>query len=82
VTSPHPREDPLTVEVADPGGGVAVLLDDATTQIVELEARGYRPVRLSVPAAAYERIASVRARDVGRGVPIVVLGLLLVSSDA
>jgi len=71
----------VTVEVDDPGSGVAVLLDDATTRILELEARGYRPARLSVPRTAYERIALIHARDVARGVPLIVLGLPLVSAD-
>ena len=33
----------VTVELKDPGEGVAVLLDDATSRILELEARGYHP---------------------------------------
>jgi hypothetical protein len=68
----------VTVEVDDSGSGVAALLDEATTRIIELETRGYRPRRLSVPAAAYERIAVVHARDLERGVPLIVLGLPLV----
>jgi len=67
----------VTVEVEDSGGGVAVLLDEATSRIVELEARGYHPRSLSVPASAYERIAAVHARDLERGVPLIVLGLPL-----
>jgi len=67
----------VTVEVDDVGSGVAALLDEATTRIVELEARGYRPRSLSVPPAAYERIADVHARDLERGVPLIVLGLPL-----
>ena len=72
----------LTVELDDPGAGVAVLLDDATARILELEARGYHPRRLSVPRAAYDRIAGIRARDLERGVPLILLGLPLVASDS
>jgi hypothetical protein len=68
----------VTVEVEDPGSGVAALLDEATARIIELETRGYHPRSLSVPPAAYERIAVVHARDVERGVPLIVLGLPLV----
>ena len=71
----------VTVELDDPGAGVAVLLDDATSRILELEARGYHPRQLSVPRAAYDRIASLRAREVERGVPLIVLGLPLIASD-
>ena len=71
----------VTVELDDPGSGMAVLLDDATARIVELETRGYRPRTLSVPAAVYERISHVHARDVERGVPLIVLGLTLVSAE-
>jgi hypothetical protein len=67
----------VTVEVGDPGAGVAALLDEATSRIVELEARGYHPRSLSVPPAAYDRIADVHARDLERGVPLIVLGLPL-----
>jgi hypothetical protein len=67
----------VTVEVDDPGSGVAALLDDATARIIELELRGYHPRSLSVPPAAYERIAGVHARDLERGVPLIVLGLPL-----
>jgi hypothetical protein len=69
----------VTVEIEDPGTGVAALLDEATARIIELETRGYRPRSLIVPPAAYERIARVHARDVERGVPLIVLGLPLVS---
>jgi hypothetical protein len=69
----------VIVEIEDPGTGVAALLDEATTRIIELETRGYRPRSLSVPPAAYERIARVHARDLERGVPLIVLGLPLVS---
>lgn len=72
----------VTVELDDPGAGVAVLLDDATSRILELEARGYHPRRLSVPRSAYDRIASLRAREVERGVPLIVLGLPLIASDS
>ena len=58
-----------------------MLLDDATSRILELEARGYHPRRLSVPRSAYDRIASLRAREVERGVPLIVLGLPLIASD-
>ena len=71
----------ITVELDDPGPGVAVLLDDATARILELEARGYHPVALKVSAEAYDRIASVRTRDVERGVPLIVLGLPLLATD-
>jgi hypothetical protein len=67
----------VTVEVDDPGNGVAALLDDATTRIIELELRGYHPRSLIVPPAAYERIANIHARDLARGVPLIVLGLPL-----
>lgn len=72
----------VTVELDDPGTGVAVLLDEATSRILELEARGYHPERLSVPRSAYDRIARLRAREVERGVPLIVLGLPLVASDS
>ena len=72
----------VTVELDDPGAGVAVLLDDATSRILELEARGYHPRQLSVPRSAYDRIASLRAREVERGVPLIVLGLPLIVSDS
>jgi hypothetical protein len=72
----------VTVEVDDTGNGVAALLDEATTRIVELEARGYRPRSLSVQPAAYERIAGVRAAELKRGVPLIVLGLPLQRSGA
>jgi hypothetical protein len=68
----------VTVEVEDGGSGVAALLDEATTRIVELETRGYRPRSLAVSPAAYERIAGVHARDLERGIPLIVLGLPLV----
>ena len=71
----------VTVELDDPGAGVAVLLDDETSRILELEARGYHPRLLSVPRSAYDRIAAVRARDVVLGVPLIVLGLPLIASD-
>jgi hypothetical protein len=77
-----PTAGDITVELDDPGPGVAVLLDDATARILALEARGYHPVALKVPRDAYERIASVRARDVERGVPLIVLGLPLVASES
>jgi hypothetical protein len=72
----------ITVEVGDPGMGVAALLDDATSRIVELEARGYHPRSLSVPPGAYDRIAGVHARDLERGVPLIVLGLPLERSGS
>jgi hypothetical protein len=68
----------VTVELDDPGG-MAALLDDATSRIVELEARGYHPVGLSVPQAVYDRVAEVHRRDVERGVPLIVLGLPLLA---
>ena len=71
----------ITVELDDPGPGVAVLLDDATTRILELESRGYHPIALEVSRSVYDRIASVRSRDVERGVPLIVLGLPLVPAD-
>ena len=71
----------VTVELDDSGTGLAVLLDDATSRIIELEARGYRPRQLSVPAAAYERISLLHAPDLERGVPLIVLGLMLVSAE-
>ena len=70
-----------TIELDDSGSGVAVLLDDATSRIVELELRGYRPKRLSVPRTAYDRSATVHARDVERGIPLILLGLTLVAAD-
>jgi hypothetical protein len=74
-------DEPITVEVDDPGSGVAVMLDDATARILELEARGYRVRRLRVSRDAYERIAGIHARDVERGVPLIVLGLPLVAAE-
>jgi hypothetical protein len=71
----------ITVELDDPGPGVAVLLDDATARILELEARGYHPVALKVSRDTYDRIASVRTCDVERGVPLIVLGLPLVAAE-
>jgi hypothetical protein len=71
----------VTVELDDTGAGLAVLLDDATSRIIELEARGYRPQQLSVSPTAYAQISSVHARDVERGVPLIVLGLTLVSAE-
>jgi len=72
----------VTVELDDPGSGVAVLLDDATTRIFELEARGFDIDVQFVSRAVYDRIAAVHARDVDRGVPLIVLGLPLVAADA
>jgi hypothetical protein len=66
-----------TVAIDDGGAGLAVLLDAAITQIVELETRGYRPDQISVPRAAYAQIATAHARDVSRGIPLIVLGLSL-----
>jgi len=80
MTADDPTD--VTVQIDDPGTGVAVLLDDATARILELEARGYHPRRLSVPRSAYDRIANLRARDVERGVPLIVLGLPLIASDS
>src|SRR5262249_54905341 len=65
----------VTVEIGDRGEGVAAPLDEATTRITELETRGSPPRSLSVPPAAYERIARVHARALDRGVPLIVLGL-------
>jgi hypothetical protein len=79
-TNGTPSTD-VTVELDDPGSGVAVLLDDATSRILELEARGYHPERLSVPRSAYDRIAVIHAGDVERGVPLIVLGLPLIAAD-
>jgi hypothetical protein len=72
----------VTVELDDVGAGVAVLLDDATARILELEADGYHPGRLSVPRSAYDRIAVIHARDLERGVPLIVLGLPLIAADS
>ena len=72
----------VTVEIGDTGAGVAVLLDDATSKIIELESRGYQPRQLSVSAATYECISQVRVRDLERGLPLIVLGLMLVSTEA
>ena len=58
-----------------------MLLDDATSRILELEARGYHPRRLSVPRSALRPDRGLRARELERGVPLIVLGLPLVASD-
>lgn len=71
----HPT---VGVEDWDAETGLPGLLDAAIAQIVELETRGYRPTRLIVSRAAYEQIAVAHQRDLERGVPLIVLGLLLI----
>lgn len=73
--------EPLTVVVQESDPGLAALLDDATEQILALEAQGEHPRRLAVSAGAYALIERTKARDLARDLPLIVLGLPLVARD-
>ena len=69
----------VTVKLDDSGSGMAVLLDDATARIVELETRGYRsadPERARRGLRSGSRMSTHGTFE--RGVPLIVLGLTLV----
>jgi hypothetical protein len=79
TTATVDQQPTVGIPVWDSETGLVGLLDAAITQIVELETRGYRPTQLIVSRDAYAEIARAHARDVERGVPLIVLGLSLLS---
>lgn len=77
------REDDLraTAVVADHGGALAELLDEARALIDELEDRGVALARLAVSPASYASIAEAKRDELARGERLYVLGLALVTCD-
>lgn len=71
----------VTVVVGDHGGSVASLVDDARTRLEELELRGYRPTCFAVPRADYDRVVAIRADELRRGLPLLLLGLDVIPVD-
>jgi hypothetical protein len=67
-----------TVDASDPQLALAPLLDDARSQIVERQsARG--AIRLHVSPAIYQALAQLRAFDLARGNPLLLLGAEVVA---
>jgi hypothetical protein len=71
----------LTVVVGDHGGSLASLVDEARSRLEDLEVRGYRPTRFAVPRADYDSVVAVRAAELRRGIPLLLLGLDVVPVD-
>jgi carboxymethylenebutenolidase len=65
---------------ASDGLSIARLLDDARQRLVEAWDRDEQPQHLLVNPRLYDLVAQQKAREVQRGRPLRVLGLLLVSS--
>jgi hypothetical protein len=55
-------------------GWISDVLDGASEQLLALEQQGSFPVELRVSAAVYHSLASLRARELTAGLPLLVLG--------
>ncbi len=76
-----PRAAQADVKVSpEPQVSLARLLDDARERLVQAWDREEEPQYLLVHPSLYEVVARQKAREVQRGRPLRLLGLLLVSS--
>jgi hypothetical protein len=68
-------------DVLEETTSLAALLDDVRGLIVDARGRGEDPRYLLLPRVWYAVVNACKARDRERGMPVMVLGMEIVSSD-